>query len=110
MLAHELTPTVSGASREAGALYLLAVFAWTPQITSTMVDLVHAAFSAAQVRTTATPEELTSLLTSQGLLSVAVGSEEVFTVPSLIRVLMRRIIAVDAHCAAKNTREALGAA
>src|SRR5699024_2223001 len=46
MLAPELTPVVSGSSREAGALYLLALFAWTPQITSTTVDLVHAAFSA----------------------------------------------------------------
>jgi DNA-binding CsgD family transcriptional regulator len=110
MLAPELTPTVSGASREAGALYLLALFAWTPQITSTMVDLVHAAFSAGQVRTAATPEELTSLLTSQRLLTVAAGTEEVFTVPSLIRVLMRRITEVGADCAAKNPREALGAA
>src|SRR5699024_11454500 len=54
--------------------------------------------------------ELTSLLTSQRLLTVAAGTEEVFTVPSLIRVLMRRITEVGADCAAKNPREALGAA
>src|SRR5699024_2377911 len=110
MLAPDLTPTVSGSSREAGALYLLALFAWTPQITSTTVDLVHAAFSAGQVRTTATPEELISLLSSQRLLTAAAGTDEVFTVPSLIRVLMRRVTEVAADCAAKNPREAFGAA
>src|SRR5699024_6311870 len=38
------------------------------------------------------------------------GTEEVFTVPSLIRVLMRRVTEVAADCAAKNPREAFGAA
>ncbi|WP_209326167.1 LuxR C-terminal-related transcriptional regulator [Brevibacterium renqingii] len=110
MLAPALTPTVSGTSREAGALYLLALFAWTPQITSNMVDLVHAAFTAAEVTTPATPEDLTSLLTAEGLLTASADTDAVFAVPDLIRALMRRVTSVDTSLAAKSPHNALGAA
>ncbi|WP_181275771.1 hypothetical protein [Brevibacterium oceani] len=110
MLSPELTPTVGAGSRESAVLYLLALFAWTPQITPSMVDLVHAAFAAAEVATSATPEELTSLLTAEGLLAASADTDVVFTVPDLIRALMRRVTSVDANLAEKSPREALGAA
>ena len=50
MLSPSLNPTLADSSRESAALYLLALFAWTPTITSSMVDLVHAAFAAAKVK------------------------------------------------------------
>lgn len=110
MLSPELSPIVAGTSRESAALYLLALFAWTPQITPSMVDLVHAAFAAAEVATSATSEELTSLLTADGLLTASADTDVVFTVPDLIRALMRRVTSVDANLAEKSPREALGAA
>lgn len=110
MLSPDLSPTVSDASRESAALYLLALFAWTPKITSNMVDLVRTAFAAAKVRNDATPDDLTSMLISTGLLAVAAGDDEVFTVPTYIRILMRRITAVDDGPAKRTPREALGRA
>lgn len=110
MLAPELTPTMAGPTREVEALYLLTLFAWAPTITPSVVDLVHAAFSAAEVQTTATPEDLTSLLTAEGLLTVSVGDDAVFAVPSLIRMLVRRITDVDPGLAGRKPQEALGAA
>ncbi|UVI36703.1 helix-turn-helix transcriptional regulator [Brevibacterium spongiae] len=112
MLSPELTPVVNGTTREAGALYLLTLFAWAPRITSGTVDLVHSAFAAAEVAesATATPEELTSLLLGQGLLTISTATDEVFTVPPLIRMLMRRVIATGSNTARRNPREAFGAA
>ncbi|MCU4298341.1 LuxR family transcriptional regulator [Brevibacterium permense] len=110
MLSPELTPTVGAGSRESAALYLLALFAWAPQITPSMVDLVHAAFAAAEVATSARPEELTSLLTAEGLITASADTDAVFTVPDLIRALMRRVTSVDTNLAEKSPREALGAA
>jgi hypothetical protein len=75
-----------------------------------MVDLVHAAFAAAKVRSDATPDDLTPLLTSAGLLAVASGDTEVFTIPAFIRILMRRITAGDDAPAKRTPREALGMA
>jgi DNA-binding CsgD family transcriptional regulator len=109
MLSPSLNPTLANASRESAALCLLALFSWTPRITSNMVDLVHAAFAAAKVRSDASPDDLTPLLTSAGLLAVASG-DEVFTVPTFIRILMRRITAVDDGLAKRTPREALGMA
>jgi len=109
MLSPSLNPTLADASRGSAALYLLALFSWTPRITSNMVDLVHAAFAAAKVRSDASPDDLTPLLTSAGLLAVASG-DEVFTVPTFIRILMRRITAVDDGLAKRTPREALGMA
>src|SRR5699024_7103660 len=110
MLSPSLNPTLADASRGSAALYLLALFSWTPRITSSMVDLVHAAFAAAKVTNDATPDDLTPLLTSAGLLAVASGDTEVFTVPAFIRILMRRISAVDDGPAKRTPREALGMA
>ena len=110
MLSPSLNPTLADASRGSAALYLLALFSWTPRITSSMVDLVHAAFAAAKVKNDATPDDLTPLLTSAGLLAVASGDTEVFTVPAFIRILMRRISAVDDGPAKRTPREALGMA
>ena len=110
MLSTELSPAISDSSRESAALYLLALFSWTPKITSSMVDLVYAAFGAGKVTNDATPDGLTPLLTSAGLLAVAPGDSEVFTVPTFIRILMRRISAVDDGPAKRTPREALSAA
>ncbi|WP_206516250.1 helix-turn-helix transcriptional regulator [Brevibacterium linens] len=109
MLSPSLNPTLADSSRESAALYLLALFAWTPTITSSMVDLVHAAYAAGKVANDSTPDDLTPLLTSAGLLAVAPG-DEVFTVPTFIRILMRRITAVDDGIAKRTPREALGMA
>lgn len=112
LLPPELTPSIDGASQESVALYLLTLFAWAPRITSEMVDLVHSAFAAAEVTemVSATPEELTSWLIDEGLLAVSTESGEVFTVPALLRMLMRRVIAVGSSTAGRNPHEALGAA
>lgn len=110
MLGPEFTPTPAGPSRESGALYLLALFSWAPQITTSMIDLVHSAFASAEVETTAAPADLTSLLTAEGLLTVSTGTDEVFAVPAVIRALMRRVTEVDADLAEKSPRQALSAA
>lgn len=112
MLSPELTPVVNGTTRESAALYLLTLFAWTPRITSGMVDLVHTAFAAAEVAESAaaTPEDLTSLLIGQGLLTIPADAGTIFAVPPLIRMLMRRVITTGSNTARKNPREALGAA
>ncbi|UZD62736.1 helix-turn-helix transcriptional regulator [Brevibacterium sp. JSBI002] len=107
-----LTPGVDGVSRESAALFLLTLFSWTSRITSAAVDLVHAAYVAADVTDTAnaTAEDLTSFLIDEGLLTISTGPDEVFAVPALIRMLVRRTTAIDPRLAGKNPREALGAA
>ena len=112
MLSSSLTPEIEGTNRESGALYLLTLFAWAPRITSAMVDLIHAAFAAAEVAPSAgaSPEGLTSLLIDEGLLTVPTDTEKVFTVPPLIRMLMRRIVTCGSDTADRSPREALGAA
>lgn len=107
-----LTPVVDGVSRESAALFLLTLFAWTSRITSAAVDLVHAAYVAAEVTDTAnaTAEDLTSFLIDEGLLTISTGPDEVFAVPALIRMLVRRTTSIDPRLAGKNPREALGAA
>ncbi|SDT17718.1 hypothetical protein SAMN04489752_3589 [Brevibacterium siliguriense] len=112
MLSPALTPKIEGAKRESGVLYLLTLFAWAPRITSAMVDLVHSAFAAAEVAASAgsSPEGLTSLLIDEGLLTVPTDADEVFTVPPMIRMLMRRIVTCGSDSAARSPREALGAA
>lgn len=112
MLPPELTPVVNGATRESAALYLLALFSAAPRVTSEIVDLVHVAFAAAKVTASAasSPEDLTSFLLDQGLLTIPNGTDVVFTVPPLIRRLMRRVIATESSTAERTPREALGAA
>src|SRR5699024_5701273 len=110
MLSPSLNPTLADASRGSAALYLLALFSWTPRITSSMVDLVHAAFAAAKVKNDATPDDLTPLLTSAGLLAVARADPEAVTVPAIIPIPMRRIPAGDDGPAKRPPREAPGMA
>ncbi|WP_423057906.1 LuxR C-terminal-related transcriptional regulator [Brevibacterium linens] len=112
MLPPELTPAIIGSTREAAALYLLTLFSAAPRVTTEIVDLIHVAFAAAKMTTqkAASPEDLTSFLLDQGLLTIPHGTDAVFTVPPLIRRLMRRVLATETSTAEKNPREALGAA
>ncbi|WP_413336578.1 hypothetical protein ACH82I_08125 [Brevibacterium sp. GP-SGM9] len=108
LLPPELTPHRSGDAELPADIYLLLLFSWPRRITSTLVDLIHSALTLAEADAAGeTPtRELISRLVAAGLLRIEHGDEEVFSVPPLIRALMRRVVIPSEHPRWRSPRQA----